>query len=855
MLFFGFGLGVMLSSDFSIWDFAGSGSATNTKNKNPTSSTAASPVQSTPDPTNNVSPMPTHAPTGTPDLTLDRTPYPTPDPTPDPTPNPTPDPTPDPTTSPASKDSTSPPPTSNPTTPPDDTKTSSSAESYVDYGATYYPIPSLVVKPDPPLSQQRENDLSKEWGKWDFVDKKKDERPGNDYCGEFPNRDIPRDKFPPGAWQTDVEYLKDWLDQGIKLVDRAMEAILSEYGHGKKDESNMSFEERSEMFQMLIYDLKDEKGPQPGKDGGTNGGWTTEESFEGLVRRVLHSLMTNDSFNVILGGHSAAAGHGNHLKQSYIMQFHKIMEPVFALLDVPLLSRNVARGGLGTLQDSLGFRDMYGEDIDVLIWDSGMTEGRDVHAVDIFYRQGLISGNRVPYLLDGGGSKEVLSYYNANANADVGTIGSGMIGIPECVDEIQCEKLAYATRYMKCSVEAASLCNANKFHSNCWVERDDFTPETKQQEKPGSQVRWHPGFRSHQIEGRIIAFTVLRAIKHGLEKWQQADKYELPDDAWHVANYYAEIRKKTVESNLDNGCKELPLPSRICDIPMRGRTEFSPRPNPEKTSIVSLVKENENGYKPHVALPNLYTGPDVHNPFLELPEGAIDVQAVVSLGRKFEDGHRRAQEVTSGDNNLPEDHRKMSSIIPGLGWQMAVQRAGYCDGTYNSECGRDKDNACLLSGHNDIRGGLHFGSYSGWLVMTLPAIEHGIIIAKVEDWHSEAESSITKGWTSIDNKGRRQLRGNTNTTESIESRELKAAPPEICENFSFEFAIDGKITTWNKARYSEERKVAQRVVEVMTLLDDPKFTESSKDVELAIRMTGCGDSSKIAFLFTHIYFA
>jgi len=518
MLFSAFALGMLLSSDINIWELSVTGNVADTTQKDPSKPMPA-PTSQAPD----INSLPT---SGTvPDLI----PNPTQDPTTDPSPQPTPQPTPQPSQI-LDKDST-PPPTTNPTVSTDDPKTTSSSESssesYHDYGASNYPIPSRVVKPDPPLLPQRESDLAQEWGKWDFIDKKQGQRPSNDYCADFPNRDIPHDQFPTDAWQTDIEYLKDWLDQGIKLADRAMEAILSEYGHGEKDEAKKSFEERSEMFQMTMYDLADEKGPKPGKDNGTNGGWTTNESFQGLVRRLLHALVTNDSFNVILGGHSAAAGHGNHFKQSYIMQFHKIMEPVFNALGVPLLSRNLARGGLGTLQDSLGFRDMYGEDIDVLIWDSGMTEGRDKKAVDTFYRQGLISGNRVPYILDGGGSKNIISFYHLNANADVGAIGSGMVGIPECVDEIQCEKFPYATRYMKCSAEAASLCNENenRFNSNCWVEREDVKPTKKQNAKPGSQVKWHPGFRFHQIEGRILAFTVLRAIKQGLEKWQQAGTY------------------------------------------------------------------------------------------------------------------------------------------------------------------------------------------------------------------------------------------------------------------------------------------------------------------------------------------
>jgi hypothetical protein len=35
-----------------------------------------------------------------------------------------------------------------------------------------------------------------------------------------------------------------------------------------------------------------------------------------MVRRVLHAVMTEDTFTV-MGGHSAAAAHGNHFQQSY----------------------------------------------------------------------------------------------------------------------------------------------------------------------------------------------------------------------------------------------------------------------------------------------------------------------------------------------------------------------------------------------------------------------------------------------------------------------------------------------------------------------------------------------------------
>ena len=92
---------------------------------------------------------------------------------------------------------------------------------------------------------------------------------------------------------------------------------------------------------------------------------------DSLVRRLLHAMMTNGDFVVVVAGHSSAAGHGNHFRQSYIMQMHKVMAPIFARLGVKLITRNISLGGLGTVQGTMGAADIYGRDIDILIWDSG----------------------------------------------------------------------------------------------------------------------------------------------------------------------------------------------------------------------------------------------------------------------------------------------------------------------------------------------------------------------------------------------------------------------------------------------------------------------------------------------------
>ena len=123
----------------------------------------------------------------------------------------------------------------------------------------------------------------------------------------YPNRDVPRAKFPANAWQTDTAYVEEFLTQGLALVDRAKKSILEEYGN------------LSDIFKVEHIpdaELLEATGLQTGKRGAagrpsvTQGGWTTPRSWDGLVKRLLHAVMTEDSFVFAMAGHSSAAGHG-----------------------------------------------------------------------------------------------------------------------------------------------------------------------------------------------------------------------------------------------------------------------------------------------------------------------------------------------------------------------------------------------------------------------------------------------------------------------------------------------------------------------------------------------------------------
>jgi hypothetical protein len=150
----------------------------------------------------------------------------------------------------------------------------------------YYYSESYLPRGTPHLTDEERAQLTKEWGSWTLVDSKASSRPKNDFYMQFLNRDVPRDKFPSTAWQVDKDYLSKFLPESIALLERSMEAILSEYGLGKKDMPDKSFEERSVKFKPPM----------------------NEASFKGLKRRLMHAVMSQDRFTVAMAGHSAAAG-------------------------------------------------------------------------------------------------------------------------------------------------------------------------------------------------------------------------------------------------------------------------------------------------------------------------------------------------------------------------------------------------------------------------------------------------------------------------------------------------------------------------------------------------------------------
>jgi hypothetical protein len=293
--------------------------------------------------------------------------------------------------------------------------------------------------------------------------------------------------------------------------------------------------------------------------------------------------------------------------------------------------------------------------------------------------------------------------------------------------------------------------------------------------------------------------------------------------------------------------------------PFQARTEFTPRAYPSLSNIRTLMPPEMVAAIPPPEK-NIYDAPDVFNPALHPPPGEIDVLNIVEAGVDF-------KSTLNPDYTFfykKPTFAKPPSLPIGKGIKLRTPAGDdFCDGSVDSFCNRGATSTCLLYGHNDGRNGHLFCGYSGWIVMNVPDVKNGYIVVKIESWHAPTSAiPQMQGWTSINNEKRRLESESTNRTSidqknwnsTSDQRNLKFTPLEYCAEFRFDYAIDGKVTSMNLEQYNEKKKHVQRVVETIVVLKDPNYTGGQeKEVEVAVRITGCGHD-KVMNL-NHVYWS
>mmetsp|Transcript_1289 Transcript_1289/g.2624 ORF Transcript_1289/g.2624 Transcript_1289/m.2624 type:complete len:527 (+) Transcript_1289:209-1789(+) len=526
------------------------------------------------------------------------------------------------------------------------------------------------------------------------------------------------------------------------------------------------------------------------------------------------------------------------------------MEPIFTRLGMKLRTANFGRGGLGTFQDTLAGTDTYG-DPDILVWDSGMTEDGKSGAADAFSRQAILAGTRVPFLINHG--------WFSDTGADFAYIDIlSMEGFPVTPqDEKKRKKIPAPAQYLKCETSEMNCKSPNiRFNSQCWIDTKDFTPPKNQLKVCGGRASWHPGWREHQFAGRRLSLLVLEGLEKAVELWQEKIASEgcpLDGKYWHVSKHYDQIRETTMKSVEDSACFKwlatygLEI---VCGTPMHGKTEFTPRANPDYTSLRSIVRPAANGYIPEFTTQVVYDKPIVF-PDQEVPKGGVDVRAIAGSRRLDNSGIHTTLSKTyrkvfgTYNNHYKYNYssaklRALENVLtPGLGWEIyAHTSVGVCDGTTEHySCKRSADNDCLGYDHHDSRGGIYGDGTSGWIIFDLKNVIVGRIVMKLETWHHE-ELVRKKGAR----KYKKRQRG-------LKVTGVDHWPDDVI----LDYAIDGHIKSLDKAKLKKEIYQPQRVVQLLNLLN--KKPNKPKDIEVAVRLR-CPTSKGACYVnINHMYWA
>lgn len=252
------------------------------------------------------------------------------------------------------------------------------------------------------------------------------------------------------------------------------------------------------------------------------------------------------------GGHSAAAGHGNLFEESYTRYMEELLDPVLSRLGISIEARNYAMGGTSSAPEvAMCSREIFGDDIDILTWDYGMTDGRNFMGMELYFRRAAVdTRGKASFLALNIGGRALSGRQSVMQKLDEmgltalyldpGQQDRIVANMPDTFGktETEIEEMPVLTRYFKCQgkVEKGDPgCGSHKFNTTVCPKRR-------------AKTSWHPGWRSHSLQGHLNAMFLLDLFEDALSEMggKDSDARSLQDNpsSWKktideefVANY------------------------------------------------------------------------------------------------------------------------------------------------------------------------------------------------------------------------------------------------------------------------------------------------------------------------------
>ena len=243
-----------------------------------------------------------------------------------------------------------------------------------------------------------------------------------------------------------------------------------------------------------------------------------------MVQTAAAPIATTDAVPFVwaTGGHSATAGHGNFYDESYTFYLEQAAKDVFKAVGMQMTGRNYAMGGTAAGPEvALCAKEIFGQDVDVLVWDFGMTDGKDIWKQSLYHwRAGLMDKSKpinVAYHAGGRNNgqrvkaiKEIEELGLAALISSENVMNAAVEGFPDTLglttDEI--DKLPEFVRNFRCGnqYEAGDpYCGSEKFNMTLCPDRKFRTS-------------WHPGWKWQAVMGYLAAYFLIEVLDDALKE-------------------------------------------------------------------------------------------------------------------------------------------------------------------------------------------------------------------------------------------------------------------------------------------------------------------------------------------------
>lgn len=255
-----------------------------------------------------------------------------------------------------------------------------------------------------------------------------------------------------------------------------------------------------------------------------------DKSRERLKRRMKIKIIESQiskgttTFTWVVGGHSAAAGHGNLFRQASANVIEQSLKGAFAALGITFRAKNYAMGGTSSGPEvAMCMESIFGKDVDILSWDYGMTDGRNPGLYNLWTQRAGVHPTRP--ILFSFGQRYSDDIHNNYVNAGGAGFESNYANVRAIfpssdVPDVDASQLPPGVKNYLCNnghAETGEPCGDNlvKFDTN------HTCPYI------GHQVKWHNGWKDHLLIGRIAAAFILENF---LEALDDLSKQEVNDE-------------------------------------------------------------------------------------------------------------------------------------------------------------------------------------------------------------------------------------------------------------------------------------------------------------------------------------